>query len=76
MKDDGERRFAVATGTPEFLQHVFRRGRLLPVNDKPDVRHVEAHAEGVGADDVVRHRKALSKEAFDQLLPLPRRAEA
>src|SRR5262245_18320346 len=76
MKDYRERGLAIATSAPELLQQLFRRSRLLPVDDEPDVGHVETHAKCVGADDVFRCRKALPKRAFDEFLPLPGRAEA
>ena len=40
MKEHRDRGFAVSTGTPEFLQIVLNRGRMLPMDDHANIWNV------------------------------------
>lgn len=48
------RRKIVTTGTSDLLHVSFETGRHVVVNNRPDVRFVDAHTEGDCSDDYSR----------------------
>src|SRR5207253_4517231 len=67
-KQDSDRGVAVAPRAAELLKVVLERLRMLPVNNEPDVRQIESHTEGIGADDDVGGRVDTAREPAEQIV--------
>src|SRR5205807_8089314 len=74
-KEDSDRGVAVAPCAAELLKVLLERRRMLPVNNEPDVRQIESHTEGIGADDDVGGRVDTAREQAEQIIVVVRGTE-